>query len=200
MQQPRIEHWEAALRVVRYLKGNPGQGVLLDSHCDLRLYGWCDSDWATCPLTRRSLTGWIVFLGHSPISWKTKTQHTVARSSAEAEYRSMASTTCKLKWIKGVLSSLRVTHSMPIQLYCDSQAALHIAKNSIFHEHTKHIDVDCHFIRDEIVRRNLQPSYVPTHAQLIYLQKLWDAHSFMPYLASWAFGLHMHHLEGGGGG
>lgn len=133
MQQPRIEHWEAALRVVRYLKGNPGQGVLLDSHCDLRLYGWCDSDWATCPLTRRSLTGWIVFLGHSPISWKTKTQHTVARSSAEAEYRSMASTTCKLKWIKGVLSSLRVTHSMPIQLYCDSQAALHIAKNPIFH-------------------------------------------------------------------
>lgn len=72
MQQPRTEHWDAALRVVRYLKGNPGQGVLLDSDCDLQLYGWCDSDWATCPLTRRSLTGWIVFLGNSPISWKTK--------------------------------------------------------------------------------------------------------------------------------
>lgn len=166
MQQPQTEHWEAALRVVRYLKGNPGQGVLLDSHCNLQLYGWCDSDWAACPLTRRSLTGWIVFLGHSPISWKTKKQHTVGRSSAEAEYRSMASTTCELKWIKGVLSSLGVTHSMPIQLYCDSQVALHIANNPVFHERTKHIDVDCHFIRDEISRHNLQPSYVHTHAQL----------------------------------
>lgn len=168
MQQPRTEHWDAALRVVRYLKGNPGQGVLLDSDCDLQLYGWCDSDWATCPLTRRSLTGWIVFLGNSPISWKTKKQHTVVRSSAEAEYRSMASTTCELKWIKGVLSSLGISHSMPIQLYCDSQAALHIAKNPVFHERTKHIDVDCHFIRDEIIRHTLQPSYVSTHAQLAY--------------------------------
>ena len=114
----------------------------MDSDCDLQLYGWCDSDWATCPLTRRSLTGLIVFLGNSPVSWKTKKQHTVARSSAEAEYRSMASTTCELKWIKGVLSSLGISHSMPIQLYCDSQAALHIAKNPVFHERTKHIDVD----------------------------------------------------------
>jgi len=166
MQQPRTEHWEAALRVVRYLKSNPGQGVLLDSRCDLQLSGWCDSDWAACPLTRKSLTGWIVFLGHSPISWKTKKQNTVARSSAEAEYRSMASTTCELKWIKSVLSNLGVTHSMPIQLYCDNQAALHIAKNPVFHERTKHIDVDCHFIRDEIVCQNLQPSYVPTRTQL----------------------------------
>lgn len=72
--------------MVRYLKGNPGQGILLSNECDLRLHGWCDADWARCPLTRRSLTGWIVFLGNSPISWKTKKQHTVSRSSAEAEY------------------------------------------------------------------------------------------------------------------
>ncbi|PNX69406.1 hypothetical protein L195_g064420, partial [Trifolium pratense] len=57
MQEPKVDHWEAALRVVRYLKGNPGQGVLLQRDCDLQLSGWCDSDWAGCPLTRRSLTG-----------------------------------------------------------------------------------------------------------------------------------------------
>ena len=68
MQEPRIEHWEAALCVVRYLKGTPGQGILLRADSDLTLQGWCDSDWAACPLTRRSLTGWLVFLGHSPIS------------------------------------------------------------------------------------------------------------------------------------
>jgi len=84
MQQPREEHWEAALRVVRYLKGNPGQGILLSRSCDLQLYGWYDSDWAGCPLIRRYVTGWLVLLGSSPISWKTKKQHTVSRSSAEA--------------------------------------------------------------------------------------------------------------------
>lgn len=82
MQEPRVEHWEAALRVVRFLKGNPGQGIILKSQNDLRLRGWCDAEWAGCPLTRRSLTGWLVYLGNSPISWKTKKQHTVSSSSA----------------------------------------------------------------------------------------------------------------------
>ena len=129
MQKPRIEHWDAALRVVRYLKRNPGQGILLSSSCDLALHGWCDADWAGCPLTRRSLTGWVVFLGHSPISWKTKKQHTVSRSSAEAEYRSMAMTTCELKWLKGLLSCFGVTPSRSMTLHCDSQAALHVSKS-----------------------------------------------------------------------
>jgi hypothetical protein len=166
MQQPRTEHWTAALRVVRYLKGNPGQGVFLDSTSDLFLHGWCDADWAACPLTRRSLTGWIIFLGNSPISWKTKKQQVVSRSSAESEYRSMANTTCELKWVKSILCSLGISHSMPMQLFCDSQFALHIAKNPVFHERTKHIEVDCHFIRNEILHGHLQPSYVSTHAQL----------------------------------
>ena len=61
MQQPKDEHWEAALRVVRYLKGNPGQGILLHFDCDLKLYAYCDSDWANCSLTRRSLTGYFIF-------------------------------------------------------------------------------------------------------------------------------------------
>ncbi|XP_016199408.1 uncharacterized protein LOC107640399 [Arachis ipaensis] len=91
MQQPREEHWQGALRVVRYLKGQPGQGILLQRDSDLCLYGWCDSDWAGCPLTRKFLTGWFISLGHSLISWKTKKQLTVSKFSAEAEYRSMAS-------------------------------------------------------------------------------------------------------------
>ncbi|GJV97436.1 retrovirus-related pol polyprotein from transposon TNT 1-94 [Tanacetum coccineum] len=162
MQQPRVAHWEAALRVVRYLKGCPGQGILLRSDNDLQLYGWCDSDWAACPLTRRSLTRYFFQLGKSPISWKTKKQHTVSRSSAEAEYHSMATITCELKWLKALLLSLGVSHSRPMKLYCDSQAALHIAANPVFHERTKHIEVDCHFIRDEILRGTIRPAYVPT--------------------------------------
>jgi hypothetical protein len=78
----------------------------------------------------------------------------------------MANTTCELKWVKDILSSLGIVHPMPIQLYCDSQAALHIAKNPVFHARTKHIEVDCHFIRNEIIQGHLQTSYVSTGAQL----------------------------------
>lgn len=166
LQAPRQEHFEAAVRVVRYLKGSPGQGILLRADSSLSLTGWCDSDWAACPLTRRSLTGWIVFLGHSPISWKTKKQATVARSSAEAEYRSMASLTCELKWLKGLLLSFGIQHSAAIDLSCDSQSAIHIAQNPVFHERTKHIEADCHFVRDAIQDGTILPSYVPTTDQL----------------------------------
>jgi hypothetical protein len=166
MHKPLEEHWNAAIRVVRYLKGNPGQGILLKAACDLQLYAWCDSDWAGCPLTRRSLTGWIVFLGNSPISWKTKKQNVVSRSSAEAEYRSMATTACELKWLKALLLSLGVSHSLPMRIYCDSQSALHIAANPVFHERTKHIEVDCHFLRDELLKGNISTHHVSTKIQL----------------------------------
>ena len=166
MQEPRTDHWDVALRVVRYLKGTPGQGILLRSNSDLTLQGWCDSNWTACPLTRKSLTGWLVFLGYSPISWKTKKQNTVSRSSAEAECRSMATITCELKCLKGLLLSLGVHHPKAIRLFCDSQSALHIVKNLVFHERTKHIEVDCHFVRDAITSGLIDPSYVPTRTQL----------------------------------
>ena len=166
MQHPRQDHWDAALRTVRYLKGCPGQGILLRPDCELSLTGWCDSDWATCPLTRRSFTGWIVFLGSSPISWKTKKQHTVSRSSAEAKYRSMAAVTSELKWLKALLVSLGVTHSPAMRLYCDSQSAIYIAQNPAFHERTKHIEVDCHYVRDAIRDGIISTSHVSTEDQL----------------------------------
>ena len=166
MQEPHIEHWEAALKVVRYWKGTPRQGILLSADCDLTLQGWCDSDWSACPITRRSLTGWLVFLGQSPVSWKTKKQPTISLSSAEAEYRSMAASTCELKWLKALLLSLGVRHPKAIKIFCDSESALHIAKNPVFHERTKHIEVDCHFVRDAINDGLISPAHVPTSSQL----------------------------------
>jgi len=78
----------------------------------------------------------------------------------------MANTTCELKWVSGILSILGIIHPLHMLLYCDSQVALHIVQNPIFHECTKHIEVDCHFVRNEIIHGHLQPSYVPTCAQL----------------------------------
>ncbi|KAJ4747387.1 Retroelement pol polyprotein-like [Rhynchospora pubera] len=166
MHAPLDVHYDAAIRVMRYLKGSPGQGILLSANSDLTLYGYCDSDWAACPLTRRSLTGYFVMLGTSPISWKTKKQHTVSRSSAEAEYRSMATTACELTWLKTLLQSLGVSHAQPMKLMCDSQAALHIAANPVFHERTKHIEIDCHFVRDQIQAGCIVASHIRTNEQL----------------------------------
>ena len=148
MQSPREEHLDATYRVVQYLKKGPGQGIVLKVENDLQLYCYSDSDWASCPLTRRSISGCCVKLGTSPISWRCKKQGTISRSSAEAEYHSMAMVVSELTWLKSLLASLGVFHDKPMKLYCDNKVALHIAANPVFHERTKHIEIDCHFVRE----------------------------------------------------
>lgn len=83
---------EAALRIVKYVKNSPGQGILPYSHHSNTVTTYCDADWAACPATRRSVTGFLIKIGNSLVSWKSKKQTTVSRSSAEAEYRSLAAT------------------------------------------------------------------------------------------------------------
>uniref|UniRef100_A0A3Q7JV26 Reverse transcriptase Ty1/copia-type domain-containing protein n=1 Tax=Solanum lycopersicum TaxID=4081 RepID=A0A3Q7JV26_SOLLC len=96
MHSPKKSHMEAALRVVRYLKNAPGLGIILSSEVSHALNVYCDADWATCPMTRKSVSGFVVKLGDSLISWKSKKKNTISRSSAEAEYRSMASATAEV--------------------------------------------------------------------------------------------------------
>ncbi|XP_019094592.1 PREDICTED: uncharacterized protein LOC109129976 [Camelina sativa] len=166
MHAPKAAHWAAALRVVRYLKSNPGQGILLQAGTDLRISAWCDSDHGGCPLSRRSLTAWVIQIGGSPVSWKTQKQDVVSRSSAEAEYRAMAETVCEILWLRELLTFLGVDCTSPVPLHCDNESAIHISKNLVFHERTKHIESDCHFIRDEILHGVIDPQHVSTRVQL----------------------------------
>ncbi|KAE8715354.1 CSC1-like protein ERD4 [Hibiscus syriacus] len=112
---------------------------------------------ATLRIMRKSVTGYCIKLDNSLISWKSKKHNTVARSSAEVEYRSMAMTTAELVWLSGLLNELGVKQNQPVKLFCDNKAALQIASNPVFHEMTKYIEIDCHFVRD-----NIQEEFIAT--------------------------------------
>lgn len=155
MQTPTTVHLQAAKRLLRYLVGSASQGILLASSSAAQLTAFCDSDWASCPTTRRSTTGYCIFLGDSPISWKAKKQQTVARSSAEAEYRAMALTTCEVTWLTALLKDLGLKQLPPTIIKCDNKAALAIAANPVLHERTKHVEIDCHTVRDQVKAGNI---------------------------------------------
>jgi len=154
VQAPTTYHHQAAQHILRYIKADPGRGLFFPRDTSLQIKGFSDSDWATCPETRRSITGYCVFLGESLILWKSKKQSTVSRSSSKAEYRALTTTSCEIQWISYILHDLCIQLDPPPVLYCDNQAARHIAQNPSFHERTKHIDIDCHVIR-ECLQNNL---------------------------------------------
>lgn len=104
-------------------------------------------------------------LGSAPVSWKTKKQSTVSKSSSEAEYRAMGQAVSEVIWLRSLLSSLQVHYDSPTVLLCDNQAAMHLAANSVYHKRTKHIEVDCHFIRTHLQEGTISTSYVPTKKQ-----------------------------------
>ena len=148
------------------MKGSPGQGLFFPTQNDFKLTAYCDADWGGCQTTRRSVTGYCVFIGKSLISWKTKKQTTVSRSSAEAEYRAMAAVTCELTWLRYIFKDLGVQVLSPAKLYCDNKAALHIAANPVFHERTKHIEMDCHVVRDKIKQKQLTTAFTTSETQI----------------------------------
>ncbi|KAK4393925.1 Retrovirus-related Pol polyprotein from transposon RE2 [Sesamum angolense] len=123
-------------------------------------------DWGGCIDSRRSLTGYCIFLDNALISWKYKKQPTIARSTTEAEYRSLSTMVYELKWIPYLLQDLHLTSPTPIPLYCDNQVEIHIVANPVFHERTKHIEMDCHLIRDHFKSGSVLPSYIPSKSQL----------------------------------
>ncbi|XP_026451344.1 uncharacterized protein LOC113351605 [Papaver somniferum] len=166
MKHPRTTHLDAAHHVLRYLKGTIGHGIFLSSSSVLSLHGYTDSDWAGCPLTRRSTTCYFVSIGSSPISWKSKKQPTVARSSAEAEYRVMANLTTELQWLRYLFKDLHIPCPLPITISCDNQAAIHIAQNPVFHERTKHKEIDCYFVHGKLMNGLILPKYLPSADQL----------------------------------
>ncbi|KAJ9560393.1 hypothetical protein OSB04_005553 [Centaurea solstitialis] len=156
MAAPCSDHYVAVLRILRYLKGTMFHGLHFSSKSSLLLRGFSDADWDSDMTDRRSTTGYCFFLGDSLISWRSKKQSLTARSSTEAEYRALADTTQELIWLRWLLSDMGAPQRSPTPLWCDNNSAIQIAHNDVFHERTKHIEIDCHFTRQHVVRNTIQ--------------------------------------------
>uniref|UniRef100_A0A2N9EUN8 Integrase catalytic domain-containing protein n=1 Tax=Fagus sylvatica TaxID=28930 RepID=A0A2N9EUN8_FAGSY len=156
MAAPRSLHYAAVLRILRYLKGTLFHGLHFSSQSSLTLQAYSDADWAGDPTDRRSTTGYCFLLGDSFIFWHSKKQSVVARSSTEAEYRALADTTAELLWLRWLLQDLGIDCSTAVPIHCDNRSAIQIAHNDVFHERTKHIEIDCHFVRHHLLQGTLQ--------------------------------------------
>ncbi|CAN6689733.1 unnamed protein product [Malus baccata var. baccata] len=144
-------------------KGSIGRGILMEKNGSTNIQAYIDVDWAGNALDHKSTTGGNL------VTWKSKKQSVIAHSSAEAEYRAMASTACELIWLKGLLGDLGISNSTSMSLMCDNQAAMHITSNPIFHECTKHIEVDCHYVRAQVQSKVIQTVFTRSHDQLVDL-------------------------------
>ncbi|KAL2245981.1 UNVERIFIED_CONTAM: Secreted RxLR effector protein [Sesamum indicum] len=179
-------------------KGHSDTGFFFPVASSFSLTTYCSTERANCMDSKRSLTGYCVFLGSSLISWKTKKQTTIACSTAEAEYRGLGTPTCELRWISYLLQDLHIPISTPIPLFCDNQAAIHIVANPIFNERTKHFEIDCHLVHDQFKTYFILPTPVPSSSQLADLfTNLLPASSFARLLSKMGLSAFPQvHLEG----
>ena len=127
--------------------------------------GFCDSDWAGSPDDRKSTTGYAIYVGPCLISWTAKKQPVVARSSTEAEYGSMAFAIAKLYWIRMLFKELSIPIFTTPCLWVGSIGALSLSSNLVFHARTKHIEVDCHFIREKVFNKDIAAHYISSYNQ-----------------------------------
>jgi hypothetical protein len=165
MHDPREGHLVTAKRILRYLQGTISFGLIIPRSASSQLVVYTDADWAGCPDTRRSTSGYAVFLGGSLVSWSSKRQPTVSQPSAEAEYRAVANGVAEVSWLRQLLQELH--HPLPSAslVYCDNVSAVYLSTNPIQHQRTKHVEIDLHFIWEHIALGAVRVLHVATTSQ-----------------------------------
>lgn len=162
---PTMEHFSVVKRILQYVKGTLNFGLSFTRSEDRSLTGYTDVDWA-CVETHRSTYGYSIFLGGNLISWSAKKQPTMACSSCESEYRALTNAATELVWVTHLLCELRaLPHARPV-LLCDDKSDVFISQNPIAHKRAKHIDIDCHFVRELVSNGKLSTPFIPSHPQI----------------------------------
>jgi hypothetical protein len=165
MHDPRESHFQLIKRILRYVQGTSHLGLQLFKDPSRELVAYSDADWAGCPDTRKSTSGFGVFLGKNLVSWSSKRQNTASRSSAEAEYRAVANCVAESVWLCQLLLELHHPVTKATIIYCDNISATYMASNPVQHQRTKHIEIDLHFVRDRVALGEARILHVPTSCQ-----------------------------------
>jgi hypothetical protein len=150
---------------LRYLKSTISYYFCIYKNSSKQLTAYSDSDWASCPDDRRSTSGYCVLLGKNILSWSSKKQPTVSRSSTESEYKAVAAA-AELTWIQSLLSELGVTSPHRPVLHCDNIGATYLTSNPLYHARTQHIEIDYHFVRDMVAKKLLDVCFISGKDQL----------------------------------
>jgi hypothetical protein len=166
MHQPRLNHWQSVKRLLRYLKHTLTFGLHIRQSPHFSLQAFSDADWAGNRDDRKSTGGYCIFLRENLISWSCRKQATVARSSTEAEYKSLANAAAKIIWINSVLKELGLTPTRPPILWCDNIGATYLTSNPIYHARTKHVEIDFHFVREMVQQKSLDVRFISTKDQI----------------------------------
>lgn len=165
MHDPRQQHLTALRRIIRYIQGTKGYGLQLYRSTIDTLIAYSDADWAGCPDTRRSTSGYCVYLGENLISWSSKRQQTVSRSSAEAEYRGVANTVAETCFLRNLLLELHLPIRKATLIFCDNVSSVYLASNPVKHQRTKHVELDLHFVREKVALGQVKVLHVPSSYQ-----------------------------------
>ena len=165
MHDPREPHLTAVKRILRYLSGTIEHGLQLHRSSTSALTAYTDADWAGCPDTHKSTSGYGVFLGDNLVSWSSKRQQTVSRSSAEAEYRGVANAVAETCWLRQLMQELRRPLQRATIIYCDNISAVYRSTNPVQHQRTKHVEIDLHFVRERVSFGDVRVLHVPTTSQ-----------------------------------
>uniref|UniRef100_A0A2N9IZ37 Reverse transcriptase Ty1/copia-type domain-containing protein n=1 Tax=Fagus sylvatica TaxID=28930 RepID=A0A2N9IZ37_FAGSY len=167
LHAPTADHFLAVKRILRYVKGTLHFGLTFrPSAAPGTLVAYSDADWAGCPDTRRSTSGYSIYLGDNLVSWSAKKQPTVSRSSCESEYRALAMTAAELLWLTHLLHDLKVPLPQQPLLLCDNKSAIFLSSNPVSHKRAKHVELDYHFLQELVVAGKLRTQYVPSHLQV----------------------------------
>ncbi|KAJ0550087.1 putative RNA-directed DNA polymerase [Helianthus annuus] len=165
MHEPHDPHYAFMKRILRYIQGTLDYGIRMTRSNTQSLVAYSDADWGGCPDSRRSTSGYCVFLGNNLLSWSSKRQPTVSRSSAEAEYRGVANAVAEVTWLRNLLLELHVPLLQASVVFCDNVSAVYLSDNPVQHQRTKHIEIDIHFVREKVRLGHVRVSHVPAPFQ-----------------------------------